>query len=89
MAKLVGDIMAPGGKYVQNGEEKTRWNKCGALLQTDKGFRINLFALPIVPAEEGGMWLMVFEPREKASTHSNPSNPSKPQAEQDLDDIPF
>ena len=39
MAKVIGDIMFPGGKYIKDGEEKTRWLKCGVLLETEKGMR--------------------------------------------------
>ena len=57
MATIIGDIMAPTGKYAgQDGQEKTRWLKCGILLQTDNGFRIKMEAMPIgIPDFEG--WL--------------------------------
>ena len=71
MAHKVGDIVAPLGKYIKDGEEKTRWGKCGALIQTDKGMRIKLDLIPVSVGEQG-MWLSVFEddssPQQKAST---------------------
>ena len=70
MPKLF-DIMAPMGQYTdpQSGQEKTRWLKCGAVIQTAAGkTAIKLDAVPIAPpadqSGEGGMWLQCFEPRD-------------------------
>ena len=60
MAKVLGDIMAPNGKYVKEGEEKTRWLKCGILLETDNGLRLKLECIPIGVGADG-LWLSVFE----------------------------
>ena len=61
MATKVGDLMAPNGKFIKEGEEKTRWLRCGVLLQTDNGMRIKLDSIPI---GEWDGWLSVFEERE-------------------------
>lgn len=61
MATKVGDLMAPNGKFIKDGEEKTRWLRCGVLLQTDKGLRIKLDCVPVT---EWDGWLSVFEERE-------------------------
>jgi hypothetical protein len=92
MARKVGDIMAPIGKYLKDGEEKTSWLKCGALLETDKGFRIKMDALPVVIGEG---WFQVFEPRDdkqsqsRPSTNSRPAAPHQNQEDDPQDDIPF
>lgn len=59
---VVGDIMFPGGKYnTREGEEKTRWVKCGTLLRNAEGkFRIKLDAIPLGIQPDGG-WFSVFE----------------------------
>jgi hypothetical protein len=62
MAKVIGKIAAPGGTYIKDGEEKTRWINCGILLETDNGMRIKLDALPV---NMGEGWLSVFPPDEK------------------------
>jgi hypothetical protein len=87
MARKVGDIMAPIGKYLKDGEEKTSWLKCGALLETDKGFRIKMDALPVVIGEG---WFQVFEPRDDKQSQSRPSAPQqKQEGIDDQSDIPF
>jgi hypothetical protein len=60
MARVIGDIMAPNGKYVKDGEEKTRWLKCGILLETDNGLRMKLECIPIGVGADG-LWMSVFE----------------------------
>jgi hypothetical protein len=98
MAQLFGEIMAAGEKYVTDSGEKTRWIKCGVLLQTDKGFRIKLESLPVgrVP---GALWLNVFEPKEKEAPKqqsqgfrkSDPAPSAAPKQDElgDDSDIPF
>ena len=65
MAKVIGDIMFPGGKYIKDGEEKTRWLKCGVLLETEKGMRIKLESMPVGIAPGEG-WFSIFEKRDEA-----------------------
>jgi hypothetical protein len=83
--RLVGDICAPVGKYMQDGVEKTRWRRCGALLQNDEGkYRINMELFPAVSDPESGCWLAVFE------KDSQQQKPAKPAATPDPDEnIPF
>ena len=72
--------MAPVGKYIKNGEEKTKWLKCGILLETDNGMRIKLEALP-VGVDPGGLWMSVFEPRDNTHQTAKPAqNRSQEQA---------
>jgi hypothetical protein len=86
MATVLGDLKFPGGSYKANdGSEKTRWIKCGILLQTDKGMRVKLESIPVGIAPDGG-WFSVFEKKD-----DKPVQPAKttsaPQSEQDP--IPF
>ena len=60
MARVTGDVCFPAGKYVKDGEEKTRWMKVGVEIETDKGRRIKLDAIPVVNSDNG-LWLSVFE----------------------------
>ena len=83
MATVIGKIMAPTGKYIKNGEEKTSWSRCGVLLETEKGFRIKLDVIPI----GGDGWLSVFEDDDKGSGTQQPSRAT--QAVDDKEDIPF
>ena len=78
MAKVIGDIMFPNGKYIKDGEEKTRWLKCGVLLETEKGMRLKLECIP-VGINPGEGWFNIFEKRDdppKATTHA-PAEGSK------------
>jgi hypothetical protein len=89
VANVVGDIMFPNEKYHKDGEEKTAWLKCGVLLQSDKGFRIKLNALPI-NMQEG--WFSVFEPRDKPNENSSQGGGfrNEAQGKKDSDpEIPF
>ena len=67
MPKLF-DIMSPMGQYTDpaTGQEKTRWLKCGAVIQGQNGkTSIKLDAMPVAPPNndqsgEGGIWLQCF-----------------------------
>lgn len=90
MARKVGNIMAPGEKFTgQNGEEKTRWIKCGVLLETDRGFRIKLDCLPV----GGEGWFSVFEDDAEGPQQARHTKPppvqQRPLIEPPEDDIPF
>ena len=62
------DVMSPIGKYTNNdGQEKTRWLKCGMIVKTAAGkVALKLDALPVAPmgGEEGGLWLQLFTPNQ-------------------------
>ena len=72
MGKLF-DIMSPMGQYTDpaTGQEKTRWLKCGAVIQGQNGkTSIKLDAMPVAPPNndqsgEGGIWLQCFAPDNK------------------------
>lgn len=84
MAKVLGKIVFPNGTYMKDGEEKTRWLHCGVLLETDRGMRIKLDALPI-NMQEG--WFSVFEDEKP---QPGASQPAQAQKKDDVDDdIPF
>lgn len=62
MARKIGDLVAPNGSYqTKDGQQKTRWLKCGSLLQTDKGMRVKLDSIPI----QSDGWFSVFEEDKK------------------------
>jgi len=64
---VVGDIMFPGSKYTtKDGDEKTRWIKCGTLFQNAEGkLRIKLDSIPLGIGPDGG-WFPVFEKETQA-----------------------
>lgn len=69
MAKHKYDVVATVGKYEKNGETKYISRKVGAVIQTDKGFRMKMDAF-FNPAgckvdEDGSIWLALFEPRDE------------------------
>ena len=95
MARKIGDLCFPAGKYHKDGEEKTRWMNVGVLLETDKGMRIKLDAIPVV-TDPNGLWLSVFEPREQTRSQGGFREKPAPAATQATDqgdigqeDVPF
>lgn len=81
------ELMARTGTYTdRDGNEKTRWTKCGIVVEKDGRMSIKLEAIPV--GFDG--WLSAFEPRER--DQARPQQPRRPAAAQrdDLDeDIPF
>ena len=51
MSKVLGDVMYPNGKYMKDDEEKTRWLKCGVLLEVERdgrtSMRLKMDAMPV------------------------------------------
>lgn len=90
MATVLGDICFPVGKYVKDGEEKTRWAKAGVLLQTDNGIRGKLDMVPVASGEDGG-WFSVFERDTNRTQQAKPAQNRSESAtpKDDQDDIPF
>jgi len=89
MARVLGDVCFPAGKYIKDGEEKTRWMKVGILLETDKGMRLKLEAIPVVTGDNG-LWLSVFEKNDQPRPTSGFKEKRAPEAaEEGQPDIPF
>ncbi|MGC5620403.1 hypothetical protein [Enterococcus faecalis] len=99
MAKHKYDVVATVGKYEKNGETKYISRKVGAVIQTDKGFRMKMDAF-FNPAgckvdEDGSIWLALFEPRDdqqqtqqQAPRQAQRSQQAAP-PDEFVDDIPF
>lgn len=82
------EIMARAGSYTdREGNEKTRWQKCGILIEKDGKLSIKLESLPV--GFDG--WLSCFEPRQD----DKPQRQSAPRRQDDgsvggmESDIPF
>ena len=88
MAKVIGDVMFPGGKYIKDGEEKTRWSKHGILLETDKGMRLKLESMPL-GIEPGGGWFSIFEKKDDSTGGFRKTETAKPAQTAGEPDIPF
>lgn len=97
MAKHKYDVVATVGKYEKNGETKYISRKVGAVIQTDKGFRMKMDAF-FNPAgckvdEDGSIWLALFEPRDdqQQAQPQQPAARQQPAPDYDSfdDDIPF
>ncbi len=64
MSRVKYEVCAVVGKRKVNGEEKPIWHKCGVIIETDKGLRLKLEAMPVfAPGSEG--WFSLFEPKPK------------------------
>lgn len=99
MAKHKYDVVATVGKYEKNGETKYISRKVGAVIQTDKGFRMKMDAF-FNPAgckvdEDGSIWLALFEPRDDQQQGQPQQQRQQPQRSQQAappaydDDVPF
>lgn len=86
MATVLGDLMHPSGKYIKDGEEKTRWVRVGVLMRTDNGYRVKMDAFPADCSDSGG-WLSVFEKRDDSFRKPAPA-PAPARVDLD-DDLPF
>jgi len=58
--------------YTQNGEEKTHWINCGAVIETAKGFSLKLETIPV--GFNG--WFSLFEPKAKEEKPAKSAPPS-------------
>jgi len=77
------DLCARGETYTdRDGNEKSRWVKCGVIIEKDGRLSVKIESLPV--AFDG--WLSAFEPKEK-----QPARPARQSraAELDGEDIPF
>ena len=87
MATKLGNLIANGGSYhTADGQEKTRWIRCGVCLETDKGLRIKIESIPV----DFDGWLSVMADDKDAK----PAAPAKgfrdtPAPTADQSDIPF
>lgn len=74
MARKVFDVVATVGKYNdRQGNEKKRYQTCGAAFENDKGqLSIKLECIPVGPDWSG--WLSLYPPKERdaapVSSHS-------------------
>lgn len=76
--KPIGDIMFPGGTYMKDNEEKTRWIRCGTLFRNAEGKQaIKLDAIPVGIEKDGG-WFQVFEKSAKPQA-------AQPKLDEDVD----
>ena len=85
MAKKKFDVMHASGKYMKDGVEKTRWLRCGAVIQKDNGgFALKLECIPVGAEFDG--WLQLFSPQGQQQQSAPAAPPPPPEFE---DDIPF
>lgn len=92
------DVVATIGSYEKDGQTKYVNRNVGAIIQTDKGFRLALDAT-FNPAgcgkdNNGRVWLSLFEPRQDQATQNQPNRPQQnqqpaPSMDDFDDDIPF
>lgn len=92
---MAQDIVATIGTYQKDGETKYVTRKVGSLVDTKHGPRIKLDAsfnpAGCLRSDDGGVWLALFEQREREERPKNPSRASAPPPSTDIpdDDIPF
>ena len=93
MSNYTHDIVATIGTYTdREGNEKKRFNKCGAAFTNDDGnLSIKIDAMPVSPEWNG--WLSLYEKKEFDNQASSRPQPARQQpvaaAADDGDEIPF
>lgn len=85
---ILFNLMAKAGEYKNSkGETKTRWHKCGVIIESTKsesGMALNIESLPT----NFDGWLQAYKPTEKNQT-DNQQNNIKDDANFNEQDIPF
>lgn len=77
-------IVAANGKYVADGQEKTRWVTVGTAFIDDSGnVKLKLDALPI--GQDWNGWLNLYDFDEK----SQPGEPASKALDRELAEVPF
>ena len=75
-----------GDKYVdRNGEEKTKWINCGAVIQTKNGYALKLESMPI----NCNGWFSLFEPKPRDNQSNRQANPAQSSNDLSDEDLPF
>ena len=83
--KYAGDVCFGAGKYADSqGQEKTRWMKCGAYFQAGDRTGVKLEFVPVGIDPVRGLWFSLFPERKKVAVQ--PSNSPIPPAD---DKVPF
>ena len=72
---LAFEVMAAVGTYTVGGEEKTRWQRCGAVFEKDGRLSIKLDAVPV--GNEWNGWLSCFPPKEREAPQSGAKSYAK------------
>lgn len=87
MASKKYEVVAITGKYTdKDGQEKARFANIGAVIQTDKGFRLKLESVPV--GWDG--WAMLKEPQPRTTQQAPAQRPAVSSDFNDLpDDLPF
>jgi hypothetical protein len=80
---VIYEVTVRAGTYQKNGEEKTRYQRIGSVIDTKKGPMLKLDQVPLV---EGGWegWAYLFTPKEDGKEPAKKSNDGFPD-----DDIQF
>lgn len=73
------DVVATIGKYQKDGQEKYINRNVGAVIQTKHGFKLKLDShfnpAGLDKSEDGGVWLSLFEPKDRQQQQSAPQQP--------------
>jgi hypothetical protein len=93
MSSLEFEVVSANGTYTgADGQEKTRWLKCGVIFKSDKGsYTMKLEAIPARRNENGELWLNLFVPKKKeqpAQQQQGFREPQQPQSDGFDDKMP-
>lgn len=84
--KAIKRLVAANGKYMKDGQEKTRWQTIGKMLKRDDGtVTLKLDSLPI---GDWDGWISVFDLEEQQQRQPEPQ-PEVKSYEEFENDIPF
>lgn len=80
---IMFNVMAKSGEYTtKDGQQKTRWHKCGVAIEAknDGGMALNIESLPT----NFDGWLQLYKPKDETGQQS-----SQKQPDADFGDAPF
>lgn len=70
------DVMARTGEYTdKDGQTKARWQKCGVVLESDKGLSLKI---EVIPVGEWNGWFSLFEPKPREERAAAPKRKADP-----------
>ena len=88
--RYVGDVCFGAGKYTDSqGQEKTRWVKCGAYFQAGDRRGVKLEFVPVGIDPVRGLWFSLFPEKKKVTPPQQPVQPSNNPAPPADDEVPF
>jgi hypothetical protein len=77
---VIYEVTVRAGTYQKDGQEKTRYQRIGSVIETKKGMMLKLDSVPLVENGWAG-WAYLFSPKDDVPKQQSKSN--------EFDDVDF